>query len=192
MADDEIDDDDDEVIDEDEEGEGEDEESSGGSKKLLIIIGLAVLLLIGAAAAVFFTGLLDPLLGGGEETTEQTGGGETSDGADDEEDDGDTGPAVFHDIPEMIVTLNTGNRKPVFLKIRVSLELRSSEDVARIQSLLPRIVDNFQVYLRELRIDDLKGSAGMYRLREELLTRVRAAAHPAKINAVLFKEMLIQ
>ena len=183
MADDEIDDDDDEVIDEDEEGEGEDEESSGGSKKLLIIIGLAVLLLIGAAAAVFFTGLLDPLLGGGEET---------SDGADDEEDDGDTGPAVFHDIPEMIVTLNTGNRKPVFLKIRVSLELRSSEDVARIQSILPRIVDNFQVYLRELRIDDLKGSAGMYRLREELLTRVRAAAHPAKINAVLFKEMLIQ
>jgi len=57
---------------------------------------------------------------------------------------------------------------------------------------MPRIIDNFQVYLRELRIDDLKGSAGMYRLREELLTRVNAAAQPAKINAVLFKEMLIQ
>ena len=32
----------------------------------------------------------------------------------------------------------------------------------------------------------------MYRLREELLTRVNIAATPAKINDVLFKEMLVQ
>ena len=57
---------------------------------------------------------------------------------------------------------------------------------------MPRIMDNFQVYLRELRIEDLKGSAGMYRLREELLTRVNAAAAPAKIQDVLFKEILVQ
>ena len=177
MADDEIDDDD-EVDDDDEDGEGEGdgEKSKGGSKKLLIIVGLVVFLVIGAGAAVFFTGLLDPLLGGGEDGENAEGGG----------------PAVFHDMPEMIVTLNTGGRKQVFLKIRVSLELQGTGDVAKIQSLMPRIIDNFQVYLRELRIDDLKGSAGMYRLREELLTRVRAAAHPAKINGVLFKEMLVQ
>ena len=192
MADDEIDDDDDdEIADEDGEGEGDGEKSKGGSKKLLIIVGLVVFLIIGAGAAVFFTGLLDPLLGGGEETAEQSGGGEASGGEGGENADGG-GPAVFHDMPEMIVTLNTGGRKQVFLKIRVSLELQSSADVAKIQSLMPRIIDNFQVYLRELRIDDLKGSAGMYRLREELLTRVRAAAHPAKINGVLFKEMLVQ
>ena len=92
----------------------------------------------------------------------------------------------------MIVTLNTGARKAAFLKIRVSLELTRADDVAKVQAVMPRIVDNFQVYLRELRMEDLKGSAGMYRLREELLTRVKAAAHPAKVNAVLFKEMLIQ
>jgi flagellar FliL protein len=57
---------------------------------------------------------------------------------------------------------------------------------------MPRIMDNFQVYLRELRIEDLKGSAGMYRLREELLVRVNAAAAPAKVRDVLFKEMLVQ
>ena len=57
---------------------------------------------------------------------------------------------------------------------------------------MPRVIDNFQTYLRELRIDDLKGSAGMYRLREELLVRVNAAAAPAKITDVLFKEMLVQ
>ncbi len=194
MADDEIDDDEDEDEDEDGEGEGDGEKSKekskGGSKKLLIIVGLVVFLVIGAGAAVFFTGLLDPLLGDGE-TAEHSDGGEASGGEDGEDAEGG-GPAVFHDVPEMIVTLNTGGRKQVFLKIRLSLELQSTGDVAKIQSLMPRIVDNFQVYLRELRMDDLKGSAGMYRLREELLTRVRAAAHPAKVNGVLFKEMLVQ
>ena len=57
---------------------------------------------------------------------------------------------------------------------------------------MPRIVDNFQVYLRELRIEDLQGAAGMYRLREELLSRVGKAAQPAEIVDILFKEMLIQ
>ena len=57
---------------------------------------------------------------------------------------------------------------------------------------MPRIVDNFQVYLRELRLEDLRGSAGLYRLREELLSRVNIAAQPAQVNDVLFKEMLVQ
>ncbi len=39
---------------------------------------------------------------------------------------------------------------------------------------------------------DLEGSAGVYRLKEELLKRVNIAIHPAKIDAVLFKEILIQ
>ena len=54
------------------------------------------------------------------------------------------------------------------------------------------IRDSFQTYLRELRLDDLRGSAGMYRLREELLTRINVAVQPSKVSAVLFKEMLVQ
>ncbi len=61
-----------------------------------------------------------------------------------------------------------------------------------IESIKPRIVDNFEVYLRELRIDDLRGSAGMYRLREELLMRVTEAAQPVRVRDVLFQEMLVQ
>ena len=89
------------------------------------------------------------------------------------------------------MNLNTGGRKSTFLKIRISLELQKA-DIPKVESIMPRIVDNFQTYLRELRIDDLKGSAGMYRLREELLIRVSAAAAPTKIKDVLFKEMLVQ
>ena len=58
--------------------------------------------------------------------------------------------------------------------------------------LLPRIEDQFQVFTRELRTTDLEGSAGVYRLKEELLKRVNIAIYPAKIDAVLFKEILIQ
>ena len=78
------------------------------------------------------------------------------------------------------------------LKIRIALELQEQDDVPQIELMMPRILDNFQVYLRELRIEDLKGSAGMYRLREELLSRVAAAVAPARVNDVLFKEMLVQ
>ena len=78
------------------------------------------------------------------------------------------------------------------MKLSVSLELGNAVDVPRIESLKPRIIDNFQVYLRELRADDLRGSAGIYRLREELLARVNASVHPAGVKDVLFKEVLVQ
>ncbi len=165
----------------DEEEEGESPNKRGGKKKLLLFVALALFLVGGGAAGAYFTGLLEPLiamLGGADETaTEET-----------------TGPveAVFFDLPEILVNLNTGGRKSTFLKIRVSLELENAEDVARIEAVMPRIIDNFQVYLRELRVEDLKGSAGMYRLREELLTRVTLAAAPSKVSDVLFKEMLVQ
>ena len=81
---------------------------------------------------------------------------------------------------------------PKSLTITQFLELENKEDVSKVQAVLPRIIDNFQVYLRELRIEDLRGSAGLYRLREELLTRVATAAAPAKVSDVLFKEMLVQ
>ena len=166
-------------------GEGEEGEGSpkkqGSKSKLLLFVALALFLVAGGAAAAYFTGLLEPLivmLGGAEETAAE----ETTDPVE----------AIFFDLPEILVNLNTGGRKSTFLKIRVSLELENAEDVARIEAVMPRIIDNFQVYLRELRVEDLKGSAGMYRLREELLTRVTLAVAPSKVSDVLFKEMLVQ
>jgi len=184
MADDDLDEDigDKEGLDgEDEEGEGESGKS--GRKRLLIVIAAVLVLILGGAAAAYFTGLLQPVIDmlGGKKAPVSASNAPTV-----------SADAVFYDLPEMLVNINTGGRKPVFLKIRVSLELKSIDDVVHIKTVMPRIVDNFQVYLRELRIEDLKGSAGMYRLREELLKRVNVAVAPAKINDVLFKEMLVQ
>ena len=174
--------DEEDLEDEEPEDEGDDSSDKPGGKKKLIIIAVVLLLAIGGIAAAYFTGLLQPIIEliTGEEATKE------------EEEEVDKENAVFFPLEELIVNLNAGGRKSTFLKIRVSLELADGGDISRIESVMPRIMDNFQVYLRELRIEDLKGSAGMYRLREELLTRVNAAAAPAKIRDVLFKEMLVQ
>ena len=172
-----------EELEEEPEGEdGEEASSSGGKKKLLIIVGAVVLLLIGAAAAVFFSGILD------SEETEESTEKEGKEGAEAEMEK----KTYFVDLDEMIVNLNTTERRQSLLKIKVSLEVAEQKDVAVVQELTPRVVDNFQTYLRELRLDDLRGSAGMYRLREELLTRINIAVEPAKVKAVLFKEMIVQ
>lgn len=186
----------------DEDGDGDEGGGGGGKrKKLLLMVVLPVLLIIGALAGAYFAGLTDSLFGG-EKAAEGGGehGAKKAEGGAGGAHGGAAGPAgsevqaaVFYDLPEMLVDLNSQNgRKRTFLKIRVSLELASPQDTALVESVMPRIIDNFQVYLRELRLEDLQGAAGIYRLREELLVRVNQAVRPAKVNDVLFKDMLIQ
>ena len=175
----------DDDLDEDEKDGEEDEEKSsgGGSKKLIIIIVAVVLLIIGGVAAAFFMGLFDSS-DSASQTTEAEPSSDSKKAASE--------LAFFHDLPDITVNLNSKGRKRSVMKLKISLEVASPDEIPKLQALMPRVIDNFQVYLRELRLDDLKGSAGMYRLREELLMRVNAAITPAKVKAVLFKEMLVQ
>ena len=102
-------------------------------------------------------------------------------------------PVVFLDVPEVLVNLSTsGNDRTQYLKVKVVLELADAALQPQIQSTMPRVMDAFQTYLRELRPSDLDGSAGLYRLKEELTRRVNAAIAPSRINAVLFKEIVVQ
>jgi len=102
-------------------------------------------------------------------------------------------PVTFVDMPEVLVNLNNPNAdRSQYLKVKVVLELPDAELIAKVQPLMPRVVDQFQTYLRELRPTDLEGSAGLYRLREELTRRVNLAIAPHHINAVLFKEIVVQ
>ncbi len=102
-------------------------------------------------------------------------------------------PAVFVDIPEILVNLSsTGNDRTQYLKVKVVLELPDQLLMQQIQPVMPRVLDTFQTYLRELRPTDLDGSSGLYRLKEELTRRVNAAIAPNKVTAVLFKEIVVQ
>ena len=102
-------------------------------------------------------------------------------------------PPAFLDLPDTLVNLsNTGNDRPQYLKVKIVLELPDQAMVAQVQPVLPRVMDSFQTYLRELRPTDLDGSAGLYRLKEELTRRVNNAIVPNRVNAVLFKEIVVQ
>ena len=102
-------------------------------------------------------------------------------------------PAIFVDLPDVLVNLsNAGTDRTQYLKVKIVLELPDPLLVAQIQPLMPRVMDAFQTYLRELRPTDLDGSAGLYRLKEELTRRVNAAVAPHRITAVLFKEIVVQ
>ena len=165
------------------EGEGEGEKKGGKLpvKKLALFVVLPLLLLGAAGGAVYVSGLADPLLGKTEEEGEHLMA----------EEEAQT-PSVFYQLPDMLVNLNSSGRKTAFLKISVSLELGAEEDKEKVETSLPRVVDSFQVYLRELRVEDLHGSAGLQRLREELLIRVSKASGASEVRDVLFREMLVQ
>jgi flagellar FliL protein len=102
-------------------------------------------------------------------------------------------PAVYLDLPDVLVNLaNTGGERTQYLKVKVTLEMTDQIMVQQVQPVMPRVMDAFQTYLRELRPTDLEGSAGLYRLKEELTRRVNAAISPSRVNAVLFKEIVVQ
>jgi len=179
------------------EGEEGEEEQGSGKKKLIIIVAVVVLLLGGGGAAAYFTGMLDDILGveidcehieEGEPHFVECEAKRIAEGGDANSD----GPGEFYEVPNLIVNLNTTGRQPRFLKISIQLEVDSEGDVADLEKIAPRIIDHFQTYLRELRIEDLRGSSGIYRLRMELLSRVSAAAPDIHVRDVLFQEILIQ
>ncbi|MGK7862229.1 flagellar basal body-associated FliL family protein [Falsiroseomonas sp. E2-1-a4] len=165
---------------------GEAPPAKGGSKKLLLIL-LPVLLLVGGGAGLWFTGILPGLLGmGAPPVTEEAAAAEA------EAAPPPRSPPAFVELPEIISNLNAPGRRPVFVRLRAKLEISKAEDAAVVTEAMPRLLDLFQTYLREVRPEELRGSAGTHRLREELIARATLAAAPARITDVLFMEFLVQ
>lgn len=167
--------------------EGEEGEAAapaeGGKKKfskkmIIIAAALGVLVLAGGGAGAFFLAR--------SHNDEKASADQTASA------DQNANKPVFYPLGDLLVNLSGEGKHPNFLKVKITLQLADEKDIPLIDAIKPRIIDNFQVYLRELRIEDLRGSAGMYRLREELLARVTEAAQPVRIRDVLFQEMLVQ
>ncbi len=179
--------------------EGETPEGGEGGKrnikKLVLFIVLPLLLLIGGGGGAYFLGAFDKFLAPKELVCDNIKEGDEDYEACQKkfaEETGIQAPGAFLEIPDLIINLNSSSKQPRFLKIAIKLELDTESDVKKMETVMPRVVDHFQTYLRELRVEDLKGSAGIYRLRLELLSRVNAAAPNIKVRDVLFQEILIQ
>lgn len=160
------------------EGTAETPEPKGSGAKRKLIVLAAPVLLVGICAGLWFSGILPNLLGMQHKEVAAE----------------HAKPAVpiFVDLPEMITNLNSPQGRQNFVKLTARLEVSKQEDVERIKAAMPRLQDLFLTYIREMRPQELRGSAGTYRLREELIARANLAAAPARINDVLFTQMLIQ
>lgn len=187
---------------EDDEYGDENAKSGLSAKKIVLFFVLPFFLLIAVGGGLYFTGVLDSVLGKtdevaeGEEHAGKDGGDKKKDkkGKDGEhgEGEGEYAGAYFLQIPNMIVNLSSADGQTRYLRLSVQLELATDSDKTAVEAVMPRVVDQFQTYLRELRITDLRGSQGIYRLQMELLARVNAAAYPIEVQDVLFQEILIQ
>jgi flagellar protein FliL len=144
------------------------------SKLKLIIIAVAVLAIVGGGATWFLF-----FRHHGEEMHAEAAAAPK--------------PPVFIEVPDMLINLvNSPGERVQYLKVKVVLEVKEEKQIEAIKPTMPRVTDIFQTYLRELRPSDLSGSAGLFRLKEELTRRVNAAISPDQVNAVLFKEVIVQ
>ena len=193
-----------------EDGEaGADGEGAAGKKKpplkMLIIAGVGALVVLGGGGAAAFMFLKPTPAAEGE-----AGHGEAADKGKDKKmdekgghgggEEGVESPAViragpdgvvFYTLPDIVVNMQTADGKATFLKLKLTLELPDDSVTHDLDPNLPRLQDMFQTFLRELRPEDLSGSQGSYQLRMEILRRVNLVLAPAKVNAVLIEEMLL-
>jgi flagellar FliL protein len=163
-----------------------------GNKKILIAAVAAVVLLLGGV------GYLLLFSGGHEEAKPQAAATEEHKDAASAEKSGEHGEGEnpnmpqFVDLPEMTINLVSATGKSQFLRVHVTLEVSDAAAARQIQPVMPRVLDIFQVYMRELRVADIEGSAGVQRLKEELTKRVNQVVTPVHVDGVLFKDMLVQ
>ena len=143
-----------------------------GKLKLIIAVAGFVLILGGGAGWFFF------MRGHGEEAHAEAPPPK---------------PPSFVEVPDMMVNLvGAPGERVQYLRVKIVLEVKEEKQVEAIKPTMPRVSDIFQTYMRELRATDLNGSAGLFRLKEELTRRVNLAVAPSQVNAVLFKEIVIQ
>ncbi|WP_420433275.1 flagellar basal body-associated FliL family protein [Hyphobacterium sp.] len=190
-----------EVETEDAEGEeeGEGKKKKPGIMKLALFIGLPVVILLLGGTAAFLL-----LSGGGEDEHAVAEAGEHGETGADSHDGGhgdsshgeDIHIASFPDITVSIVDARGGNS---ILTLSLSFEtpeedlghvlLESDGETLTLEGR--RLVDQYMGFLRELRPEDLAGSAGMQRIRIELLRRAQLVLGEERVQSVLITNLLI-
>ena len=147
-------------------------------KKLVLFIILPILLLGGGGAAAYFLFLKKSPPTAEEQAAADAAAAEA--------------PGVYIEVPKIEANLESASKRGNYLSLSLWLEVKNAEDQKKMDGVMPRVIDQFQIYLRSLRIEDLQGADGVQRMRDELLMRARAAAKPIEIKDVLIKAMLAQ
>ncbi|MEM1074345.1 MAG: flagellar basal body-associated FliL family protein [Pseudomonadota bacterium] len=149
------------------------------SSKLPLMIGVVLALLGGAGG---FFAVQQGLVFAPESTPEVK---------DTEKDDAPSsiGKIVFVPIEPIKVSLPSSSRYRHLL-FRAELEVEPAYK-ADVETLLPRIVDVLNGYLRAVNVSDIEASASLTRLRSQMLRRVQIVTGPGRINDLLIMEFVL-
>lgn len=144
----------------------------GRSKKKLLLAaaGAAALLLAGAGVGAWHFWLSPAESGASSEQRED---------------------AAYVEVPELLINLRSADGRTRFLKVRLVLET-APEMAESIGPRMPAVVDAMQMFLRELRPEDLAGSSALFRLKEELLVRANRSVGAGQVSDVLIQELVQQ
>lgn len=99
---------------------------------------------------------------------------------------------VFYDLPEISARLQNPAGEVQTLNFKLSIELSKVEDTQTVDNLLPRIKDAINAHIVELTPEEVRGSEGLYWLKEELLYRINLLTAPVKVNNLNFKSFDFQ
>ncbi|MBO4520690.1 MAG: flagellar basal body-associated FliL family protein [Alphaproteobacteria bacterium] len=164
--------------------ENENQPQTVAPKKKILLLLLPIFLVVGTVIGLYFSGIADSFLAVDASKEPEKASSEEKQV---------NSSSIFFDVPEILVNLSVKpGQKPIYFKIKVALEMNSAADSEQAEKMLPRIVDSLQFYLREMRLEEIQGSVGTYRLKEEINSRLNRILAPIKVNDVLFKEILIQ
>jgi flagellar FliL protein len=157
-------------------------EPKSKKKKLLIAGVAAAVLLLGGGGGAFF------LFAGGNEAHAETESAESgSHGA-----GGEAGEDAYFDVPPIVVNLRSPDGQARFLKVHIMLVRGPNATNETLKAKLPAILDSYQPFLRELRPEDLAGSAAVFRIKEELLVRATQIAGSGMVKEVLVQDLVQQ
>lgn len=157
------------------------------SKKKLILIGAAaaVVLAGGGGGAYLFLG------GHGEAKTEEAAKPEAAAHGGEGGGEGGEGEA-FLDVPPIVVNLRSTDGVTRYLKLHFALVPAPGAHAEELKKRLPLVIDAIQPFLRELRPEDLAGSAAVFRIKEQVLLRAAEALGPDQIKDVLIEDLIQQ
>lgn len=154
-----------------------DSAKKGKKKLLLIVAAVAAVLLVGGGffawkkSAVFQTTVKNHITKGGKLSGLNT--------------------PILLGIPTIISNLDSGDGRPVYVKLTAKVEVLGASNEASLQNRVPEIQDMFQTYMHETRAQDIRGN-GIYRLREAMLRRLRANMAPLQVTNLYLVEFLVQ
>lgn len=154
----------------------------GGGKSSVIALVL-FLVLSGGAFYATYSGIVPAasMLG--------MGGGDGE--AEEEEVVEEVSPGVaFVSLGEIVVPLGPRAQSD-FLILEASIEV-APEDVEALETVMPRIRDLFNTYLRAVEAADLEAPNATMKLRAQLLRRLRVVTEPAAPRDLLFTSFILR